>query len=153
MKGRYSPRSVLSTDEKKSLFLLALKELEGNISEACKVAQIGSRQTFYTWMDADDEFAFQVKSIQLDVSETLLDEAEGVIRFWIKRLDKQTAQWLLKQLGKRRGYGNKVEVEHTGDAFKDLDYPDEPTSVDEWEDKMVAEAEAEGLLVKDDAGV
>ena len=134
-RGRF-PRAVLSPDEKKSLFLLAMKELEGNVTAACQIAQIASRQTFYNWMEMDEEFAFQVKCIQLEVSEEMLDQAEGAIRFWLNRLDKQTAQWILKQLGKGRGYGNKVEVEHTGDAFKGLEYPDEPTDVAVWADDM-----------------
>lgn len=124
-------RNGLSTDDRKSLFLLGLKELGGNISKACEVAGLSSRQTYYNWMNSDEDFANAVKTVQLDVSEALLDEAEEVVKFWLKRLDKDTAKWLLAKLGKSRGYGTKVEVEHTGEAFKNLEYPDEP-SLSDW---------------------
>jgi hypothetical protein len=123
----------LNTDDKKALFLLALKELNGNISEACKVARISSRQTYYNWLESDDEFKIAARSIQLDVTESILDEAEEVVRFWLKRMDKQAAQWLLKQLGKKRGYGNRMEVEVSPDAFRGLEFPDEPSDVEAWE--------------------
>ena len=130
-RGRF-PKSILTPDEKKSLLLLALQNMNGNVSESIKVAGI-SRRTYYNWLEADEEFAFEVKCVQLDVSEEMLDQAEGTIRFWLGRMDKQTAQWFLKQLGKKRGYGTKVEVEHTGDAFQGLEYPEELVDIDQWE--------------------
>jgi len=125
----------LNTDEKKSLFLIALKELGGNVTKSCEIAGVSSRQTFYNWMEHDELFAAAVKAIQLEVADMMLDVAEDVLKFHLTRLDKDIAKWVLSKLGKQRGYGTKVEVEHTGDAFKGLTFPDEPTSLEEWEAK------------------
>lgn len=123
----------LSTDEKKSLFLIALKELGGNVTKACEVAGVSSRQTFYNWMENDELFRAAVRAIQLEVADMMLDVAEDVLKFHLARLDKDMAKWVLGKLGKQRGYGTVVEVEHTGDAFKNLQYPAEPDSLEAWE--------------------
>lgn len=123
----------LSTDEKKSLFLIALKELAGNITKACEIAGVSSRQTFYNWMETDELFKAAVRAIQLEVADMMLDVAEDVLKFHLARLDKDMAKWVLGKLGKQRGYGTKVEVEHTGDAFKSLTFPEEPQSLEDWE--------------------
>jgi hypothetical protein len=126
----------LNTDEKKALFLIALKELQGNVTRSCEVAGVSSRQTFYNWLETDEQFKFAVRAIQLEVSEMMLDVAEDVLKFHLTRLDKDMAKWVLSKLGKNRGYGTKVEVEHTGDAFKGLTFPQEPASLEEWEAKQ-----------------
>jgi hypothetical protein len=123
----------LNTDEKKSLFLIALKELGGNVTKSCEIAGVSSRQTFYNWMEHDEQFALAVKAIQLEVADMMLDVAEDVLKFHLTRLDKDIAKWVLSKLGKQRGYGTKVEVEHTGDAFKGLTFPEEPESLEKWE--------------------
>jgi len=125
----------LNTDEKKSLFLLALKEFGGNVTRSCEVAGVSSRQTFYNWMEHDELFNAAVKAIQLEVADMMLDVAEDVLKFHLARLDKDMAKWVLGKLGKQRGYGTKVEVEHTGDAFKGLSFPEEPATLEEWEAK------------------
>jgi hypothetical protein len=123
----------LNTDEKKSLFLIALKELHGNVTKSCEIAGVSSRQTFYNWMENDELFRAAVKAIQLEVADMMLDVAEDVLKFHLARLDKDMAKWVLGKLGKQRGYGTKVEVEHTGDAFKGLTFPEEPESLEKWE--------------------
>jgi hypothetical protein len=123
----------LSTDEKKSLFLIALKELAGNVTKSCEVAGVSSRQTFYNWMETDETFRAAVRAIQLEVADMMLDVAEDVLKFHLSRLDKDMAKWVLSKLGTKRGYGTKVEVEHTGDAFKGLTFPEEPASLEQWE--------------------
>ena len=122
----------MSTEDNKAVFLIVLRELGGNVSKACQHVAV-SRQTFYNWRDGDDQFSLAVKEIQLNVTEELLDTAEETIKFWLTRMDKDTAKWLLGRLGRSRGYGNKVEMEHTGDAFKGLEYPEEPKNVADWE--------------------
>jgi len=129
----------LSTDDRKSIFLVALKELDGNISAASKAADV-ARQTYYNWADSDEEFKLAVRAIQLDVTEQMLDEAEEVVKFALKRNDREVAKWVLSRLGKHRGYGTKVEVEHHGDGFKGLEFPDEPATVDEWNAKNAGES-------------
>lgn len=125
----------LSTDDRKAVFLVALKELDGNLTKACEASSV-SRQCYYNWMDKDEEFATAVKMTQLKVTEEMLDEAEEVIKFAVKRGDREVAKWVLGRLGKQRGYGSKVEVEHSaGQGFKGLEFPDEPQSLQDWEKK------------------
>jgi len=128
--------TMLSPDEKKALFLIAFKEFNGNISAACRVLDIG-RSTVYRWMREDEDFEEQCKVSQLEATEEVLDEAEDVVRDWIKKKDKQTAQWFLTKLGKKRGYGTKLEVESTH-HFDNLEFPDEPDDVEGWEDGDIA---------------
>lgn len=126
----------LSTDEKKSLFLIALQATAGNVTKACESTGVSSRQTFYNWMESDEAFKVAVRAIQLEVADQMLDVAEDVLKFHLLRLDKDMAKWVLSRLGRSRGYGNKVELEHTGDGFKGLTFPEEPTSIEDWEAKQ-----------------
>jgi hypothetical protein len=126
---------MLSTDDKKSILLLALKELHGNVTRSVEAAQI-SRATYYNWLDQDEGFRAAVRAIQLEVDDQVLDQAEEVIRFWLTRkIDKDVAKWVLGKKGAGRGYGTKVVVEHQGEAFKDLTYPEEPETLTEWSKK------------------
>ena len=129
----------LTTDEKKSLFLLALKELDGNISKACEVAGVSSRQTFYNWMENDEDFKVAVRSIELEVKDVLLDQAEHVVRFWLLKADKDMAKWLLGRLGRARGYGNKIDV-GVGSGFDGLVYPSESPDLAAWEASQAIQA-------------
>lgn len=122
----------LTTDDRKSIFLVALKELDGNITKASAAAQV-ARQTYYNWLDGDEDFANNVKAIQLNVTDSLLDEAEQVIKNAVMSGDREVAKWVLGRLGKQRGYGTKVEVDHHVDGFRGLQFPDEPTTVDQWD--------------------
>jgi hypothetical protein len=130
----------LSTEDKKSLFLLALKELDGNITKACEVAGVSSRQTFYNWMESDDDFKVAVRSIELEVKDVLLDQAEHVVRYWLLKADKDMAKWLLGRLGRNRGYGNKIDVGMIGEGFKGLEYPAEPQDLATWERAQQADS-------------
>ena len=124
---------ALSTDDKKAIFLVAVRELDGNVSRACEAATI-SRTTFYNWLDDDETFAVAVRTIQLELDDQVLDDAEEVIKVWLRhKLDKDVAKWILSKKGTSRGYGNKVTVEHQGDAFRGMSYPAEPESVEAWQ--------------------
>ena len=123
--------SFLSIDEKKALFLVALKEFRGNVSAACRVLDIG-RSTVYMWAREDEAFEEQCKIVQLDADEETLDESVDVVQEWIGKRDKQAAEWYLTKKGRQRGFGTKVEVAHT-DNFDDLEFPDEPDDVEGWE--------------------
>jgi transcriptional regulator of acetoin/glycerol metabolism len=48
-------QSAQKTDKKKSDFLVALKNNNGNISEACQAINIG-RRTYYSWIEKDEPF-------------------------------------------------------------------------------------------------
>ena len=125
--------SILTTEERKSLFLLALKQLNGNVSKACETTGVHSRQTFYNWIESDEEFRLAVRAIELEVKDVLLDQAEQVVRYWLLKADKDMAKWLLGRLGRSRGYGNKIDVGVQTDGFKGLVYPDDPNDLALWE--------------------
>ena len=95
-----------TTSDKKETFLQALKLNLGNISQSCKASNIG-RQTYYDWVDADEEFKHSCK----DVEESLLDLAENRLLEKIDKYDITAIIFFLKTKGKKRGYIEKQEVE------------------------------------------
>ena len=50
-----------------------------------------------------------------DERQTLIDDSENVIRNSVRSGDVQSAKFVLMTLGKKRGYTEKTEVEHSGD--------------------------------------
>lgn len=65
-------RTYNTTARKKKVFLELLLKNAGNISLACKKADI-ARSTYYEWLDNDEEFANAVQ----DKEEELIDFAES----------------------------------------------------------------------------
>ena len=98
----------VTSSTKKDNFLKALKNNLGNISQACKSSKI-SRQTYYRWIDDDVEFEEQCKNVE----ESLLDLAENRLLEKIDKYDTTSIIFFLKTKGKKRGYIEKQEVEHT----------------------------------------
>ena len=98
----------VTSSTKKDNFLKALKNNLGNISQACKSSKI-SRQTYYRWVDDDVEFEEQCKNVE----ESLLDLAENRLLEKIDKYDTTSIIFFLKTKGKKRGYIEKQEVEHT----------------------------------------
>ena len=90
---------------KKELFLQGLELNLGNISEACKQANI-SRQTYYRWIE-DESFSEQCDNVK----EGLIDLAENQLLNKIKKGDITAIIFFLKCRGKKRGYTEKQEVE------------------------------------------
>ena len=95
-----------TTSDNKETFLQALKLNLGNISQSCKASNIG-RQTYYNWVDDDEEFKHSCK----DVEESLLDLAENRLLEKIDKYDITAIIFFLKTKGKKRGYIEKQEVE------------------------------------------
>ena len=100
----------VTLSDKKEKFLKQLSENLGNVSESCKALNI-SRQTFYRWKEADQQF----KESCDNVPEELLDLAESALLAEInspKSRGHTTAYiFYLKTKGKSRGYCEKQEVE------------------------------------------
>ena len=46
--------------------------------------------------------------------ESLVDMAEGVLLKSVQSGDTQDAKWVLSKMGKRRGWGDKLDIEHSG---------------------------------------
>ena len=91
---------------KKRLFLEALQNNMGNISEACKKANVG-RTTYYDWLKADKRFAETVNDLQ----ESLLDLAETRVHELLDDGHPATCRWFLETKGKDRGYTKRQELE------------------------------------------
>ena len=90
---------------KKELFLQGLELNLGNISKACKQANI-SRQTYYRWIE-DESFSELCDNIK----EGLIDLAENQLLNKINKGDITAIIFFLKCKGKKRGYTEKQEVE------------------------------------------
>lgn len=56
----------------------------------------------------------EVKQAILDAREMVLDEAEKVVQRAAKNGEMGASMWLLRTLGRSRGYGDKVEHQHSG---------------------------------------
>ena len=62
-----------------------------------------------------NEGSEEVKFAYSDESERVIDKAESVILGALDLKDIQTAKWYLATVGKKRGYSEKHEIEHTGE--------------------------------------
>jgi len=105
----------MAKDHKKQLVVNMYKESLGNISVTCTNANI-SRQTFHNWRNKDDDFAQSL----IDVEERNLDFAETQLLKAIKAGKTIELLFFLKTKGKRRGYYEKQEIEHTFDPVRDI---------------------------------
>ena len=100
---------------KKALMIKALEKSLGIVTTACK--QVGiHRATHHRWMHEDEEYKKAVedlKSVTLDFAETHLHKAiqEGNVTATI---------FLLKTLGKSRGYIERQEIQHDTDISSKL---------------------------------
>ena len=98
----------------KSTFLAHYKE-SLNISASCDNTGV-SRGTFYNWVKDDEEFRFNVGS----VNEGMIDLAESVISKAMNEVNGDgnptkkavdTARFILSQRGIKRGWGEKIQAE------------------------------------------
>jgi hypothetical protein len=113
-------------DTIKKNVLEALEASFGVVTDACKAADC-PRSTFYKWLSEDEEFKAAVNEIQ-NVS---LDFAESKLFKKIKDEDTTSIIFYLKTKGKKRGYIEKQEIEHSGKVGvtlieDDADERDEP---------------------------
>lgn len=58
-----------------------------------------------------------IKQSYIDECERVIDKAESVVTKALDNNDIQTAKWILGTKGKKRGYTEKTEIEHTGDGL------------------------------------
>ena len=94
---------------KKEDILQALEKTLGVVKTACKQVGIG-RATFYRWLKEDKEFNEQVIAIQ----DVALDFAESKLFEQIQDGSTAATIFYLKTKGKRRGFVERQELEHTG---------------------------------------
>lgn len=92
----------------------------GNLSAVA--AQLGcDRATVYNYVKRHPT----LKRALQQQREKLIDWAETVITEAIQEKDVQTAKWVLATIGKKRGWGEKLDVKHSGKVFV-------PQTFDEW---------------------
>lgn len=124
----------LNPAESKELFLIAFDEFKGNISAACQAIGL-ARSTYYYWMEDDEEFHDKVRQLKLLSIEARLDKAEDMLDQNIDRGLSADIKFFLQSHGGQRGYGKRQTVTlEAGESFHGLSYPDEPDSVEAWED-------------------
>lgn len=80
-----------------------------NLTEAARQCDL-PYVTVSSWRHKDENF----KAAYYVIRERMLDIAESALMDSIKKGSEQSAQFILKQLAKARGYGEKVEVNHSG---------------------------------------
>jgi hypothetical protein len=92
----------------KKRLLEALEESLGVVTDACKIADV-SRSAFYGYYNDDAEFKAAVDSID----DMAIDFAESQLHNQIKDGVPVSTIFYLKTRGKKRGYVEKQEVDHT----------------------------------------
>ena len=94
---------------KKEAILEALEKALGVVTTACQKAGV-SRATYYRWLNEDADFSAQVTAIQ----DVALDFAESKLFEQIQDGSTAATIFYLKTKGKRRGFVERQELEHTG---------------------------------------
>lgn len=96
-------------------FLTVFNQVGGNISMACRQANIKSRTTYYRWLE-NDEFRDAVEN----VNESFIDLAESQLRAAVSLGDMNAVFFLLKTKGKNRGYVERTEQSVSVNDFQKL---------------------------------
>lgn len=96
-------------DTKKRAMIEALERSLGVVTTACNIVGV-SRETHYRWMREDSEYSRAV----VELENVALDFAESQLHKQIQEGNTATIIFYLKTKGKRRGYIEKSQVEHSG---------------------------------------
>jgi len=97
------------------LFLYALTASNFNASLACRKVGI-SRQTMLDWKERDPSFSVLLDEIDWHKGNFF----ESALIRAVKEGDTSTIMMANRTFNKNRGYGTKVEVEHTGEVNHNL---------------------------------
>lgn len=104
---------------KKAKFAEALKDSGGIITTIANRLGV-SRQAIYKYLERFPEFKQDLE----DETEKILDMAEISLFSQVKGRDIGATKYLLSTKGKRRGYVEKQEIEHSGNQFAiDINIP------------------------------
>ena len=105
----YTKQELMTkTDTHKKAMIEALKASLGIVSEAAEATGV-CRQHHYTWMKNDDAYREEVEAI----SDIAIDFAESALKRKIRDGDTTAIIFYLKTKGKKRGYIEKSEIDHT----------------------------------------
>jgi hypothetical protein len=100
------------SDELKRAMILALESTLGVVTGACKRVGI-SRQTHYRWREEDAAYREAVD----EISEICIDFVESQLHRQIRDGNTVATIFYLKTKAKKRGYVEKHEIEHSGEAL------------------------------------
>jgi hypothetical protein len=106
------------TCNKKEILLETLLKSYGNVSDACRMANI-SRNQFYNYTRTDEVFKEKVEELQ----ESLIDKAETALYKQIESQNITAIIFFLKTKGKSRGYVERVE--HVNKEVQEFDKTEE----------------------------
>jgi hypothetical protein len=104
-----------SNNIKKSEMIKALERALGVVTLACKEVGI-ARKTHYEWYNEDENYKQAVD----DISEIVLDFAESMLHKRIQEKDTTALIFFLKCRGRKRGYVDRQELEHSGNIVIDF---------------------------------
>ena len=111
-----SNNNLSKTEKLKKRFLNNFAKSLGIISTACKLTKI-TRQTYYNWINTDNEF----KECVNDIQEAQKDYVESKLIENIDKNDTTAIIFYLKTKAKDRGYTDKTEIElNSKDEFLKL---------------------------------
>lgn len=97
----------------------ALEDHDGSVLSASR--QLGcSDRAIYYWIDRDEGSKARFREMREAARRSRLDKAEDVVALHVVQMDLKAATFELRQRGKDRGYGNKLEV--GGTAGQPIEY-------------------------------
>lgn len=96
-------------DIQKKAMIEALEKSLGIVTTACKMVGI-CRSSHYDWYNSDMEYKEAVDGI----ADLTLDFVESKLHKQIEKGEVSSTIFYLKTKGKKRGYIEKQEIEHTG---------------------------------------
>lgn len=100
---------MTSNDIQKRAMIEALEKSLGIVTTACKTVGI-SRETHYRWLREDEEYKEAVDGI----ADLALDFVESQLHKQIQKGEVTSTIFYLKTKGKKRGFIEKQEIEHSG---------------------------------------
>ncbi len=100
----------------KEKMLNALEKSLGIVTNALKIAEVG-RTMYYEWLKTDEEFAKKVK----EMDNLALDFAESSLYKQVKDGNPSSTQFLLKNKGRERGYGDKLDITTQGEKINKIE--------------------------------
>ena len=106
-----------STALKKKAMIEALEKTLGVVTTAAKMIGI-ERTTHYKWMENDAEYKTNVDDLQ----NVVLDFAESALHKMVENHNPAATLFLLKTKGKKRGYIERQEIEHSSNVETDITF-------------------------------
>jgi len=119
IKKQYTMVSKSNIIKKKSM-ISALERSLGVVTIACKEVGI-ARKTHYEWYKEDEDYRNAVD----DLVDVALDFAESMLHKQIQEKDTTATIFYLKTKGKKRGYIERSEIDHSGGVNLHYDKQDE----------------------------